>query len=123
MYCTAVQPRIFRVNAGFPAEGDLALQSGDVASRYCLTNVLGSFEKNTISILLDTGFPVFCRELRVDGICIKLQHAAIISNWLEAELSHTRVGDFCNAVFTRTCSRAQLLCSSFNLFGQEGKRF
>uniref|UniRef100_A0A8C6INX8 Uncharacterized protein n=1 Tax=Melopsittacus undulatus TaxID=13146 RepID=A0A8C6INX8_MELUD len=121
MYCAAVQPWIVRVNATFPAEGDLALQSGDVASRYCLTNLLGSFENNAISILLDTGFPVFCRELRVDGICIKLQHAAIISNWLEAELSHKRVGDFCNTVFTRTCSRAQLLCSPFNLFGQEAK--
>ncbi|XP_062473729.1 serpin B12-like isoform X1 [Pezoporus occidentalis] len=50
---------------------------------------------------------------------MKLHHAAIISNWLEAELSHMRVADFCNTVFTRTCSRAQLLCSSFNLFGQE----
>lgn len=93
----------------FPAEGELALQSGDVASRYCLPDLLGRFERNTISILLDTGFLVFCRKLHVDGICIKLQNAAIINNWLEAELSHKRLGDFCNTVFTRTCFRAQLL--------------
>ena len=107
----------------FPAEGDLALRSGDVASRYCLPNLSGSLERNAISILLDIGFPFFCKKLHVDGICIKLQHTAIINSWLEAELSHKRVGGFSNAAFTRTCSRAQLLCSSFNLFGQEGKHF
>lgn len=74
--------------ASFRVGGDLALQLGGVASRYCLPNVLCSFERSTISILLDTGFPVFCRKLCVNGICIKLQHAVVINNWLEAELSH-----------------------------------
>uniref|UniRef100_A0A8B9SGD6 Serpin family B member 11 (gene/pseudogene) n=1 Tax=Anas platyrhynchos TaxID=8839 RepID=A0A8B9SGD6_ANAPL len=80
-----------------PAADDSALQSGDVTS--------------AVSILLEIGFLVFCRKLH-DDICIKLQHAAFINNWLEAELSRKRVVEVYNTIFTGTCSRSQLSCSS-----------
>lgn len=105
-----------------PAADDSALQSGDVAHRYLLPNSSGSFKTSAVSILLEIGFLVFCRKLHND-ICIKLQHTAFINNWLEAELSHKRVGEVYNTIFAGTCSRSQLSCSSFNLFGKKVKNY